>query len=230
MDIPGIFTLGYTRISKRLREIDGIPLKEGDALLDVKGVRWFFIDERLQDRLAVSLLSQEYDIKGGMITPRPSTPTLTDYVPDAPYEVTLVDVAGKRGASYPCRSFPLEAESWGWRMEEVGSIASAKFICMDPDGVVKMGYGEDTCASGGGTWDRPCVTDTDCPYYDPRRARGGCSRSGFCKFPLGAKVLSYRTATADNLLLRGCSPNDPSYPWCSDQPAINARFAVDEEP
>ena len=228
MSIPGVFTVGHTRISKRLRVVDGVILKDGDAVLDVRGTRWYFVGGRLQDRLTAQLAAQDYDSRGNVILPRPSTIKRDDYIPDALYEVTLTDESGQRGQSYPCRSLAAESGRWGWRVEGQGSIANANFICMDPDGVVKEGQTKDTCAPSGGTWDRPCYADGDCPYYDPRRARGGCTESGFCEFPLGSVVTSYRTADVTHLLRRGCSPDDPSYPWCTSQPAINARFAIDK--
>ena len=224
MSIPGVFTIGHTRVSKQVRKVEGLWLKNGDAVLDIRGTLWYFVGGRLQDRLVATLTSQEYTVRGTMIIPHLSTPKRDDYVPNALYEVTITNAQGQRGTSYPCRALSQESETWGWRMEGQGSVVSAKFICMDPDGAVKLDQTQDTCASSGGTWDRPCTTDNDCPYYDPRRARGGCTQSGFCELPLGMTASSYRTANVRNLLLRGCSPDDPSYPWCTNQPLANARF------
>ena len=226
MSIPGVFTIGHTRISKQLRVVDGVVLREGDVVLDVKGARWYFLSGRLQDRLVVSLSSQDYVIRGDMILPQPATLKHEGYVSDALYEVTLSDAPGQRGTSYPCRALPQESDRWGWLLEGRGSVMGDNYICMDPDGAIKEGQTQDTCTSSGGTWDHPCLTDNDCPYYDPRRARGGCTQSGFCEFPLGAAATSYRTADIKNVLLRGCSPDDPSYPWCTSQPSFNARFAT----
>jgi hypothetical protein len=42
-------------------------------------------------------------------------------------------------------------------------------------------------------WDRPCVKDTECPFYLEGEApdRGKCN-NGFCEFPVGIKRKSYR--------------------------------------
>lgn len=48
----------------------------------------------------------------------------------------------------------------------------------------------------GGTWDAPCVTDNDCPFYRANRNydnnRGGCLSTGQCEFPLGMVAKSPR--------------------------------------
>jgi hypothetical protein len=45
------------------------------------------------------------------------------------------------------------------------------------------------------TWDRPCKTDTECPFYLKNKNylnnRGGCN-NGFCEFPVGLKRKSNR--------------------------------------
>lgn len=41
-------------------------------------------------------------------------------------------------------------------------------------------------------WDQPCFVDTDCPYYQADKKRGGCMSGGVCEFPVGVKGLGYR--------------------------------------
>lgn len=45
-------------------------------------------------------------------------------------------------------------------------------------------------------WDRPCVEDADCPFYKANKNysnnRGGCSKEGYCEFPIGIRRLAYR--------------------------------------
>jgi len=41
-------------------------------------------------------------------------------------------------------------------------------------------------------WDQPCVVDTDCPYYNNDKKRGGCLEDGVCEFPVGVKRIAYR--------------------------------------
>lgn len=46
------------------------------------------------------------------------------------------------------------------------------------------------------TWDRPCVEDSDCPFFKANKnyqnRRGGCDKDGFCEFPIGIKRIGYR--------------------------------------
>lgn len=41
-------------------------------------------------------------------------------------------------------------------------------------------------------WDQPCVLDSQCPYYDANKKRGGCLEGGICEMPVGVKRLGYR--------------------------------------
>jgi len=41
-------------------------------------------------------------------------------------------------------------------------------------------------------WDQPCIVDTDCPYYNSDKKRGGCLEGGVCEFPVGVKGIAYR--------------------------------------
>lgn len=52
-------------------------------------------------------------------------------------------------------------------------------------------------------WDRPCMVNTDCPFYKINKRRGGC-KDGFCEMPVGVKRIAY-TRYLDG-------PN--SYPYC----------------
>jgi hypothetical protein len=46
-------------------------------------------------------------------------------------------------------------------------------------------------------WDRPCVQDTDCPYFKANQnytnTRGKCLDRGVCELPVGVRRVSYRT-------------------------------------
>jgi hypothetical protein len=59
-------------------------------------------------------------------------------------------------------------------------------------------------------WDRPCFQDSDCPYYDGRKGRGGCLQGGMCEFPIGAKQASFRTFSGPPYapFCYGCDPYD----------------------
>ena len=47
-----------------------------------------------------------------------------------------------------------------------------------------------------GTWDRPCVWDSDCPFYQKNQTyfnhRGGCMDGGYCELPVGVRRAAFR--------------------------------------
>ena len=47
-----------------------------------------------------------------------------------------------------------------------------------------------------GYWDRPCVVDEECPFFQANRNYtnrfGGCQRNGMCELPKGVEPLGYR--------------------------------------
>lgn len=68
------------------------------------------------------------------------------------------------------------------------------------------------------SWDRPCVRDTDCPYFNSEGGgRGGCKPGGMCELPVGVRRTGFRTTdTSDPIKFApfcyGC--NDPTDPGC----------------
>lgn len=227
IDVHDIFTLGYTRISKRFRVASGLKLKDGDSFRDNDGVMWFFVAGRLQDRLKVTLPTKDFVIARDTITPRPSAKRPATFIAGLPFEVTLVDHSDPtKTTTYPCRSVSDHRVEWGWEIDKGASASEDAFVCVQADGTIVRGQDETRCRQSGGVWDRPCVRDDECPYNDPRRARGGCTKSGYCEFPLEAEAISYRRAAPSNRTLRhGCARNDPGFPECSYMPKSNARFA-----
>lgn len=65
------------------------------------------------------------------------------------------------------------------------------FRCYD-DNTIRI---ESECIDNNLTWDRPCKTNTECPYYLSNKnypnERGGCV-NGYCEFPVGLNRKSYR--------------------------------------
>ena len=71
-----------------------------------------------------------------------------------------------------------------------------KYKCFGKDG-----FNESTCRSYSfdkktvGTWDKPCNTDKECPFYKKNKNyknnRGGCIK-GFCEMPLNIQKLGYK--------------------------------------
>lgn len=54
---------------------------------------------------------------------------------------------------------------------------------------------KELCLAKGGTWDRPCENDRDCPFFQmapSSHTRGGCLQSGFCEMPIGVPIVGYR--------------------------------------
>lgn len=63
---------------------------------------------------------------------------------------------------------------------------------------------KDACERDGGVWDRPCVRDDDCPFFEIGRMhvypRGGCMNSGYCEMPMGVTAISYRVTDGEPML------------------------------
>lgn len=64
------------------------------------------------------------------------------------------------------------------------------------------------CRETGNWWDRPCVTNEDCPYFQANRTyrnyRGGCV-AGYCEMPLGVERRGFRDASPQSApVCHGC--------------------------
>lgn len=49
------------------------------------------------------------------------------------------------------------------------------------------------------TWDQPCVTNTNCPFYDSGQQRGGCKKTGECEFPVAVRRLGFKKYDASGV-------------------------------
>jgi hypothetical protein len=101
-----------------------------------------------------------------------------------------------------------------------------KYVCVgDPSKNTKA-----SCeANPKNVWDRPCVTNTECPFYQSnvyyRNYRGGCI-DGTCEMPVGVKVRGFRYAeNKDDALCHGC-PID-NLKCCKTQRLPNYAFTMD---
>lgn len=68
-----------------------------------------------------------------------------------------------------------------------------------------------------GYWDKPCMTDTDCPFYRAERGRGGCSK-GYCEFPIGVERLGFRRYSDEppfQPFCRQCGISPPTPTCCA---------------
>lgn len=238
--VPGYFTIDGIRYSRKVRDVDGVPLREGDTVTDAEGHRWEFRDDVLSDTsIARVPLDRVRVLDGERVVFRPrfkkarpdyfraGVRTLLVITPPESKEVAAVKRAKEvrlRATTFVGNASP---EDWGWTISVPRpTVTHPKSICLGSHGSVLPHQSVERCIEAGGTWDRPCETDTECPYYDGRRARGGC-RSGFCEMPAGVDRVSFREpAEVDDMMSHGCPPGSDSYPWCggSNGPPNMARF------
>ena len=85
------------------------------------------------------------------------------------------------------------------------------------------------CDRGGGIWDRPCVKNDECPFYQAnttyRNYRGGCI-DGSCEMPLGVQRIAFRGHGAkDAAICHGCPIGNPL--CCSEQVRPDYAFPLD---
>ena len=229
--VPSVFTKGLTKFSSRVTSVSGVPLTDGDMVKDVDGITWYYRDGMLQDRIRMTVSADAMKAvnAGASIVPRSSSAKAPDgYVPDSLYEL-LVTWSPTDATPFKARSLPKRGghgRDWGWDLfMDQPTVEHVRGTCQGPGGIALDRATPELCVADGGTWDRPCETDTECPFYDPRRSRGGCSRSGFCEMPLGVDSRSFRLAAdASQTMRHGCQPNDADYPRCSAAPDSDVRF------
>lgn len=79
---------------------------------------------------------------------------------------------------------------------------SRPYKCLGHDDI----YTDVQCKLAGGIWDRPCMNDSECPFYliNSNDNRGGCTGGGYCEVPVGITSVGYR-----KFIL-----NQKSYPLC----------------
>ena len=74
----------------------------------------------------------------------------------------------------------------------------------------------------GKTWDRPCLDNTDCPFYKANQNYpnefGKCLNDGFCELPLGVTRKAYRKYESTPI----CHNCPPSNPKCCTKTEIMA--------
>lgn len=86
------------------------------------------------------------------------------------------------------------------------------------------------CLQSGHEWDKPCVHDTECPFFHASSKQGGCRR-GFCELPVGALRTGFRhyRYQGNKPLCEGCKrPTDPFdvYTCCDSQ--SRARYVFEK--
>ena len=113
-------------------------------------------------------------------------------------------------------------------LPELDPIADVKYdpksLCFPDNTVTVMELclsGVDASGRGTkavGTWDRPCLTHAECPFFEG--VRGGCMDSGYCEMPLGVRQDSYKTYSGTPL----CRENENEGTSCSGPYAFQAEF------
>jgi hypothetical protein len=85
---------------------------------------------------------------------------------------------------------------------------------------------------GAGTWDQPCASHADCPFFQANRRypnyRGGCL-AGFCEMPVGVTRVGYRKH-AGSPYCHGCSDTGtlPPEDCCARQTVPDVAFPLDQ--
>lgn len=100
-----------------------------------------------------------------------------------------------------------------------------KYACFN-DPIVKR---EEDCEKG--MWDRPCETNSECPFYqinkNYKNYRGGCF-NGYCEMPIGIKRLAYRTFDdTTRAMCHGCGPDEDNEKCCGKSASPDYAFPLD---
>lgn len=85
------------------------------------------------------------------------------------------------------------------------------------------------------TWDKPCIKDTDCPYFKANKNypnnRGGCMLGGVCEMPVGTQRVAYQKLRDGNEFkpfCYGCT-NPKDHTCCKQQNSPDYAFPNDFE-
>ena len=236
--VPSVFTQGLTRVSKRVQRVDDINLQNGDIVRDADGITWYFDGESLRDRISIEVASNVLRTLGNADAVGPRNLAIdppVGYIPDSKVELHIVWPRVEREGETVVKALAFRSEGemgapWGFHVDlGEATVQHSRGICQGKYGVATKEQTPELCVRSGGTWDRPCQTDTECPFYDPRRNRGGCDAGGFCEMPLGVDRRSFRMQENDaNLMRLSCDVSDPDYPWCSSSSKLDARFAPEQ--
>lgn len=197
--------------SMRVRDV---PLKENDVVVDQTGARWFARAGALWSHKSVTLSRDDVIMEGRALRPaRGGTPLIGARTGDK-IEVLLLSSTNDTVYGFVSDADP---DVWIVRMDVNPSIVSdPRATCFG----ARLATTAAECYAAGGVWDRPCESDPECPFYDSRTGRGGCS-SGTCEMPLGVGNKSFRVADPATPPL--CETDGPD-PWCSDD--VLSRYGI----
>ena len=81
-------------------------------------------------------------------------------------------------------------------------------------------------------WDGVCTQNEDCPFYDPRKNRGGCYlATGFCELPVGVERIGRRAVNIEppyQPFCYGCDPFDET--CCTRRKNVEWVFPNENRP
>lgn len=188
----------------------GVPLVDGDEVLDASGGRWFVARGALWSHRLVSATRADVLVQGRTVRPARAGPGTLRGDPARPGDAVELTLTTPRGAPSAVLYGVLRqgaAGTWAARTEVDRSVVSdPRSTCFGPRAAATAAE----CVAAGGVWDRPCAVDTECPFHDGRSGRGGCV-DGTCEMPLGVGNRSFRTPDPATPAL--CDAGRPE-PWC----------------
>lgn len=192
------------RVTLDRPEIRGVPLKDGDVVVDQTGDRWFVRGGDLWSHKSVTLSREDVFMDGRVLRASRAGTRLIGASKNDKVEVVLLN--STTDSVYGTVSDD-DAIEWKVTLDINPSIVSdPRATCFG----ARLAATADQCYAAGGVWDRPCETDVECPYYDNRTGRGRCI-AGTCEMPLGVGNKSFRVADPDTPPLCGGEGEDP---WC----------------
>lgn len=66
----------------------------------------------------------------------------------------------------------------------------------------------------GDVWDRPCMNDFECPFYNMDIYRGGCKPNGYCELPIGVEPVGFRKHDRNTKPFCNDCPDKINDPYC----------------
>lgn len=230
-EVAGAFAVDGVRYSRALAAVAGVPLREGDTVRDRAGVLWTFRGGILADRPVVVVDAATVRmVDGDRLVARYARRAARNppewLRPGEPCVLVLRWSDGSGDARLRAEPYA-DGADWGWKIRiPEPTVTHPLAMCLGTHGVAMDRSRAEECVRDGGTWDRPCEEDDECPFYDARRARGGCG-AGFCEMPVGVDRASFRApADLSTMMSHGCEPGSPDYPWCRTRASRrDGRFA-----
>lgn len=168
--------------------VRGVPIREGDVVLDASSRKWYVRDRALWSHKPVEVQRADIVVEGRTIRPlRAGTRLGADAKKGDKVEVRLLGPQSQTLYGEVTDDDPIL-----WRITtdiNHSMVSDPRATCFG----ARLAHTAAECYAAGGVWDRPCDVDTECPYYDPATGRGKCV-SGMCEMPLKVGNTSFRTA------------------------------------